>query len=1402
MQMVNNRLPVAAIEGAGAPSSAARSSDGALVGVRSLARRTARLTASTGLAGSLALAGLMGSTAMPGGMAQAQVTNVCTGLSLNESVLRDRLIPLLQAVVNPIEATVDPLVSNLGTVVGTLTGPIPIVGPILSPTGILPVTALNLNVGAILGQVQAGQPLGIQALGPQGQILGPTNCNIGATSLQLAGTQGISIGGNSISGLGSGAAAPAIARTVDSIAFGDNAQTGLSAAGAVAMGADASVGSGAIGGIALGDTAIVGVNAAGSVAIGAGAVVNQANSVALGAGSTTTRGAQTGYSAVGLGAGQASTGELNIGGRTLTGLAAGAALGDAVNVSQLTSVANALGSTAASLGGGAGYDPTTGAFTPPSFLVQGAARPTVGAALTALDGQVSTNTTSITNLTNGTVGLVQQATAGGPITVGAGVGGTVVGLAGTGGPRTLTGVAGGVVAAGSTQAVNGGQLFATNSAVLGLNTGLTGTAAALGGGALYDPATGAFTPPSFLVQGAARPTVDAALTALDGQVSTNTTNITNLTNGTVGLIQQATATSPITVAAATGGTSVGFAGAAGARVLTGVGAGAVTAASADAVTGAQLFATNTTLGTLGAGTAASLGAGASFDPATGVFAPPAFVLNAVSGVGTETFATVDGALGNLDDRTLENTTNITNIANGTVGLVQQLATGGPITIGAGVGGTTVSISGTGGVRTLTGLGAGLVADTSTDAVTGAQLFATNTAVLGLNTGVAGTAGALGAGASYDPVTGVFAPPAFVLNAVSGVGTETFATVDGALGNLDDRTLENTTNIANIANGTVGLVQQLAAGGPITVGAGVAGDTVDIAGTAGVRTLTGVADGDLTAVSTEAVTGAQLFATNTAVGTLNTGLTNTAALIGAGAAYDPATGTFTPPSFALQGGTVVETTVGGAIANLDTRTTDLAGQIGSGAIGLVQQAGPTAPITVAAATGGTLVNFAGTAGARTLTGVGAGALTATSTDAVTGAQLFATNTAVGTLGTGLAGAAGALGGGASYNPATGVFTPPSYFVQGAARTDVGTALSALDGQVNINTTDIANLQVQVGQAGVGLVQQAAPGADLTVGVNTDGDAVRFNQAGGATRLVTGLTDGAVAAGSTDAVTGNQAFATTNSIASALGGGAAVAADGTVTAPTYTIGGTGFTDAGSAFAALDTSVTALQNQVGALDPGGNLAFVSVNTTQGPARATGTETVAIGGGAVASGANSSAYGSGASALGAGSSAFGAGASAGFDNSSAFGAGASATRANQMVFGTASNTYTMPGVTSAASRAAQSGPIDLVTTDAAGNLASLPLSDFFSGVSAIEAELGRMDRKFDRQSDGIAIAMALGAVALPADKTFALTGSVGYFDDTAAFGIGAVGQIADNWYLNGGVGVGTERGTVAGRAGLTYAW
>ena len=78
------------------------------------------------------------------------------------------------------------------------------------------------------------------------------------------------------------------------------------------------------------------------------------------------------------------------------------------------------------------------------------------------------------------------------------------------------------------------------------------------------------------------------------------------------------------------------------------------------------------------------------------------------------------------------------------------------------------------------------------------------------------------------------------------------------------------------------------------------------------------------------------------------------------------------------------------------------------------------------------------------------------------------------------------------------------------------------------------------------------------------------------------------------------------------------------------------------------------------------------------------------------------GAIASGASTTAVGESARATFDNSTAIGRGVSTTRVNQVAIGSTTNTYTLAGLPSAASLAAQSGPTQFVTTDANGTLAT----------------------------------------------------------------------------------------------------
>ena len=188
-----------------------------------------------------------------------------------------------------------------------------------------------------------------------------------------------------------------------------------------------------------------------------------------------------------------------------------------------------------------------------------------------------------------------------------------------------------------------------------------------------------------------------------------------------------------------------------------------------------------------------------------------------------------------------------------------------------------------------------------------------------------------------------------------------------------------------------------------------------------------------------------------------------------------------------------------------------------------------------------------------------------------------------------------------------------------------------------------------------------------------------------------------------------------------------------------------------------------------------------------------------ASAIGFGSTAIGKDANAAGVSSTAVGNQASAGHLRSAAFGAGATTDRDYQMVFGTSENTYTMRGLTSDASRAAQSGPLEMVTTDAAGNLAS--------DGGALTNRLDDQNRRLDEQRDGIAIALAVVNPDLKGSEKFGVALNMGYFDSSTAMGATALGVVDPDFFgtrltVGAGVGYGFRENEWGGRVGVQFAW
>ncbi|MDG0066894.1 YadA-like family protein [Burkholderia sp. IO2] len=509
--------------------------------------------------------------------------------------------------------------------------------------------------------------------------------------------------------------------------------------------------------------------------------------------------------------------------------------------------------------------------------------------------------------------------------------------------------------------------------------------------------------------------------------------------------------------------------------------------------------------------------------------------NTVAGLSTglsSTVSTVAGhtkQIGDIDDK-------LSKLESGTTGLVQQANPGDDITVGANTDGNAVDFSSKTGARTLKGVAAGDVSATSTEAVNGSQLHGVSESV----------ASAIGGGSTVNP-DGSISAPSFAVGDGSG-GTKIVNSVGEVVTNLDGRVTTNEGDIKKLADdigsGTLGLVQQAKPGDDITVGANTDGNAVDFSSKTGARTLKGVAAGDVSATSTEAVNGSQLHGVSDSV----------ASAIGGGATVNP-DGSISAPSFTVgdgSGGTKIVNSVGDVVTNLDGRVTTnegdikkLADDIGSGTLGLVQQAKPGDDITVGANTDGNAVNFSSKTGARTLKGVAAGDVSATSTEAVNGSQLHGVSDSV----------ASAIGGGATVNP-DGSISAPSFTVgDGSGGTkivnSVGDVVTNLDGRVTTNEGDIKKLADDIGSGTLGLVQQAKPGDDITVGANTDGNAVNFSSKTGA-RTLKGVAAGDVSATSTEAVNGSQLHGVSDSVASAIGGGATVNPDGSISAPSFTVG----------------------------------------------------------------------------------------------------------------------------------------------------------------------------------------------------------------------------------------------------------
>ncbi|HHA2411413.1 TPA: ESPR-type extended signal peptide-containing protein [Stenotrophomonas maltophilia] len=478
-----------------------------------------------------------------------------------------------------------------------------------------------------------------------------------------------------------------------------------------------------------------------------------------------------------------------------------------------------------------------------------------------------------------------------------------------------------------------------------------------------------------------------------------------------------------------------------------------------------------------------------------------------------------------------------------------------------------------GTTTIGNLAGGAVTAGSLEAVNGGQLAATNAAI----------ASFFGGRAAFDPASGAFTAPLFEISTISTGGaiakglyenaTDAFAAVDGSLVNLN-------TQITDIRNG----------------------------GTKYLR---------VNSTGTEALaTGADSIA----VGTNARATAANSIAVGAGSLADRAN----------------SVSIGAAGAERQV-TNMAAGTAATDAVNLGQLQASEQGALRYDLNGDGSVNYAsatlGQSGtATTLRNLGPGQVSATSSEAINGAQLFAANQAVATH----------LGGGAAVN-ASGVLTAPTYSINNVAANgtiikgnynDVGTAFDAV-------SNSLANVADQTGEIDKLAVKYDIDGSGNVL------NSVTLTGTGTGTVKITNVAAGSILAGSSDAITGDQLFSTHSTIANYFGGTTAyngttnvwtapkfsissIATDGTFTSGDYN-------NVTAAFTAVDGSLKVLNQRI--TNGGGGSAYLAVNSTAAAATAAGAEAVAVGPQASAAGANSVAVGNGASASAGNSVALGAG-------------------------------------------------------------------------------------------------------------------------------------------------------------------
>ncbi|MBB6925511.1 YadA-like family protein [Escherichia coli] len=520
------------------------------------------------------------------------------------------------------------------------------------------------------------------------------------------------------------------------------------------------------------------------------------------------------------------------------------------------------------------------------------------------------------------------------------------------------------------------------------------------------------------------------------------------------------------------------------RKIVNMAAGDISTSSTDAINGSQLYAISKSV-------ADRLGGGATVN-AQGVVTAPNYRLK--NGI----YGNVGDALADLNNNTIQ----WDSVKKG-----------------------YSAAHGTDATSTITNVKAGTISATSTDAVNGSQLKATN-----------------------DDVE---ANTANIATNTSNIATNTASIAT------------NTTNITNLTD-SVGDLKDDALLWNDAKNAFSAAHDKDTT-----SKITNVKDGDLTAGSTDAVNGSQLKTTNDAVATNTTNIANNTSNIATNTTnisnltetvtnlgedalkWDKDSGVFT----AAHGTEATSKITNVKDADLTADSTDA---VNGSQLKTTNDAVATNTTNIATNTtnisnltetvtnlgedalkwdkdNGVFTAAHGNNTASKITNILDGTVTATSSDAINGSQLYDLSSNI----------ASYFGGNASVNT-DGVFTGPTYKIGETNYYNVGDALAAINSSFSTSLGDALLWDTSVEK--------------FSAKHGTNGDA----------SVITDVANGDVSSTSSDAVNGSQLYTTNKYVVDVLGGGAEVNADGSISAPTYTIANTDYDNVGDALNAIDTTL----------------------------------------------------------------------------------------------------------------------------------------------------------------------------------------------------------------------------------------